>query len=291
MKVGQKARRVSAQTGVMLSGDRQRIDGLLGDHGLNRGLSLDEPAPTDLGAQHLDCVALIGVGLHQDAQRVAEEPQRRRRLLTAALVALFASRRGAREETADLLAEHMDGLVRQPFLQIDEIGEKRGAPAIGAKILGEPSRRGVALAHNLLPAVGMNRLPARRVHRQAAQKIKTIEKAVEIGGARRIRPTAEPAKSRLADCRIERQQRVERRHLCGRPPIQYRLKSALARNGAPRAADPIHALGRGSKTPRSRKLLMMASPMGRALSVAVAASIAARSANRRSSRAAARKDK
>jgi len=149
----------------MLSGDRQRIDGLLGDHGLNRGLSLDEPAPTDLGAQHLDCVAVIGVGLHQDAQRVAEEPQRRRRLLTAALVALFASRRGAREETADLLAEHMDGLVRQPFLQIDEIGEKRGAPAIGAKILGEPSRRGVALAHNLLPAVGMNRLPARRVHR------------------------------------------------------------------------------------------------------------------------------
>src|SRR5580704_15435742 len=93
----------------------------------------------------------------------------------------------AREETADLLAEHMDGLVRQPFLQIDEIGEKRGAPAIGAKILGEPSRRGVALAHNLLPAVGMNRLTARRVHRQAAQKIKAIEKAVEIGGARRIR--------------------------------------------------------------------------------------------------------
>jgi chromosome segregation and condensation protein ScpB len=88
----------------LLSGDRQRIDGLLGDHGLNRGLSLDEPAPTDLGAQHLDCVAVIGVGLHQDAQRVAEEPQRRRRLLTAALVALFASRRGAREETADLLA-------------------------------------------------------------------------------------------------------------------------------------------------------------------------------------------
>jgi hypothetical protein len=87
----------------------------------------------------------------------------------------------------------MDGLVRQPFLQIDEIGEKRGAPAIGAKILGEPSRRGVALAHNLLPAVGMNRLTARRVHRQAAQKIKAIEKAVEIGGARRIRPSAEPA--------------------------------------------------------------------------------------------------
>ena len=128
----------------------------------------------------------IGVGLHQDAQRVAEEPQRRRRLLTAALVALFASRRGAREETADLLAEHMDGLVRQPFLQIGEIGQKRGAPAIGAEILGEPSRRGVALTHNLLPAVGMNRLPARRVHRQAAQKIKAIEKAVEIGGARRI---------------------------------------------------------------------------------------------------------
>ena len=47
----------------MLSGGRQRTDGLLGDHGLNRGLSLDEPAPTDLGAQHLDCVAVIGVGL------------------------------------------------------------------------------------------------------------------------------------------------------------------------------------------------------------------------------------
>ena len=149
----------------------------------------------------------------------------------------------------------MDGLVRQPFLQIDEIGEKRGASAIGAKILGEPSRRGVALAHNLLPAVGMNRLPARRVHRQAAQKIKAIEKAVEIGSARRIRPSAEPAKSRLADYQIERQQRVERRQLCGRPPIQYRLKSALARNGAPRAADPIHALGRGQQDASIAKAL------------------------------------
>ena len=42
LKGGQKARHISAQTGVMLSGDRQRINGLLGDHGLNRGLSLDE---------------------------------------------------------------------------------------------------------------------------------------------------------------------------------------------------------------------------------------------------------
>jgi hypothetical protein len=48
----------------------------------------------------------------------------------------------------------------------------------------------------------------------------------------------------LADCRIERQQRIERRQLCGRPPIQYRLKSAPARNGAPCTAYPIHALGR-----------------------------------------------
>ena len=197
----------------------------------------------------------------------------------------------AREETTDLLAEHTDGLVRQPFLQIDQISEKRGTPAIGAKILGEPSRRGVALAHNLLPALGMNRLPARWVNRQAAQIIEAIEKAVEIGCAWRIRPSAKPAKSRLADRQVECQQRIERRQLCGRPPIQYRLKSALARNGAPCTADPIHRSAESSKAPRSRKLLMMASPMGRPLSVAVAASIAERGANRRSSRAATRKDK
>jgi hypothetical protein len=35
LKGREKARRISAQAGVMLSGDRQRIDGLLGDHGLN----------------------------------------------------------------------------------------------------------------------------------------------------------------------------------------------------------------------------------------------------------------
>ena len=90
----------------------------------------------------------------------------------------------------------------------------------------------------------MNRLPARWVNRQAAQIIEAIEKAVEIGGAWRIRPSAKPAKSRLADRRIERQQCIERRQLCGRPPIQYRLKSAPARNGAPCTAYPIHALGR-----------------------------------------------
>jgi hypothetical protein len=67
LKGGEKARRISAKTGVMLSGARQQIDGLLGDHGLNRGLSLDEPAPTDFGVQHLDCVAVASVGFHQNA--------------------------------------------------------------------------------------------------------------------------------------------------------------------------------------------------------------------------------
>jgi hypothetical protein len=120
-------------------------------------------------------------------------------------VALFASGRGAREEAADLLAEHTDGLICQPLLQIDEIGEKRGTPAICAKILGEPSRRGVALPHNLLPALGMHRLVARWANRQAAHKIEAVEKAIEIGGAWRIRPRAKPAKSRLPDRGIERQ--------------------------------------------------------------------------------------
>ena len=67
----------------MLSGGRQRTDGLLGDHGLNRGLSLDEPAPTDLGAQHLDCVAVIGVGLSPCAMVPPELSSRPTRTMAA----------------------------------------------------------------------------------------------------------------------------------------------------------------------------------------------------------------
>jgi hypothetical protein len=45
---------------------------------------------------------------------------------------------------------------------------------------------GLVRAHNLLPAVGMNRLPARRGHRQAAQEIKAIEKAARVSKAQFI---------------------------------------------------------------------------------------------------------
>ena len=37
LKGGQKARHLSAQAGVMLSGGRQGTDGLLGDHGSTEG--------------------------------------------------------------------------------------------------------------------------------------------------------------------------------------------------------------------------------------------------------------
>ena len=78
----------------MLSGGRQRTDGLLGDHGLNRGLSLDEPAPTDLGAQHLDCVAVIGVGLSPCAMVPPELSSRPTRTMAASPRAQAADEKG-----------------------------------------------------------------------------------------------------------------------------------------------------------------------------------------------------
>ncbi|NRQ18459.1 hypothetical protein BHMPCIPO_05722 [Ensifer sesbaniae] len=179
------------------------------DHGFEAGLHLQQPMPTNLLVQCLECVLIIVVGGLQGRYRLKEQPQRRGCLDPGIHVALFFAVVGLRKEPADQLDEHRHRIIGEPRAKLDDLRDDRRMPSIGIEVAGEPRRRDIALPDHLIPASGRNAGPQARIDGEGAQERDPLGQSNQVQSSRSIRCGTQPMKSGLAYRRIHLQQIIE----------------------------------------------------------------------------------
>ena len=143
--------------------------------------------PSDAAVEEVDGVLAGLVSLAERVQRVAKQAQQARCLLTSIEIAPIATRPGAQEEAGHQSAEHGDGGISQPAVQLDELGRDDRAPAAGIEVTRQPARSDVALTYELGPTVGMNAIPAARIEATVAHKAQSAHQGEQVPLARRFR--------------------------------------------------------------------------------------------------------
>jgi hypothetical protein len=178
---------IAADPGIALGGAKQRIG--LGGHGqgFDLGPGLDETGPADLTVEHLEGVLASLVDFGEHAQRVAEHPQQPAGLF--AILEMPPVLPGLRlgEEAGDQPAEHGDRGIGQPAGHLDQLRCDQGAPAAGAEVFSQPTRRHPALTHQLVPTIRMDACAALRIKVECPDEAQPFDQGEQILLARCLR--------------------------------------------------------------------------------------------------------
>jgi hypothetical protein len=89
-------------------------------------------------------------------------------------VALVPARAGPSELPAHQPAEHRHRRIGQAEAELDQLGRHRGAAATGVQVGGEMGRGGLAFAHQLAPAVGVDALAVPGIGGGAADDVQPL---------------------------------------------------------------------------------------------------------------------
>jgi hypothetical protein len=238
----QKRWNVLAVAAVLLGRRDERV---LVDHlgqGFDLGLGVEQPVPANGVVDGGERIGVLVARFSEGTDGAVEQPHQPPNITRARLIAPLLAFVGLGEQRADQLVEHLDGGVRKPRFEIDDLGGQRGSTAAHAVIAEQKRRRDGTFSRQLPEPMLVDAQGELGVELHFADIGQTLDDLVEVGGPRRLRYVAEPGQRCALQCGVVDEQRIESGNLLGCQRRDQRVGGELAGTRPPGEANTLNRI-------------------------------------------------